>query len=93
MFLLVCVILFTRGSLHDVTSYLAAWPHVLSGGSLSRGVFVQRGLCPEGSLSRGSLSREVFVQVESLSRKTPRRIIKSERYTSYWNAFFLTFHC
>ena len=35
-------------------------------GSLSRGVSVQRGLCPVGSLSRGSLKRESLKR-ESLS--------------------------
>ena len=56
------------------------------GWSLSRGVYIQGGLCPirdlcpGGSLSWGSLSRVTSV------RETPR-MVKSGRYASYWNAF------
>ena len=39
----------STGGLCDVTSCLAAWSHIPSGGSLSRGV------CVRGSLSRGGL--------------------------------------
>ena len=42
-------------------------------GSLSRGVSVQRGLCP-GDLCQGD----------------PSCMVKSERYASYWNAFFVS---
>ena len=54
------------GSLYDVTSCLAAWSHIPSGGSLSRGslsgVSVQG-----GSLSGVSVGGGVFVQGGSLS--------------------------
>ena len=51
-----------RGSLYNVTSSLAAWSHVPSIGSLSKGslsqvVSVRGGLCPDGGfLSRGRVS-------------------------------------
>ena len=50
------------GSLYDVTSCLAAWSHIPSGGSLSRGslsgVSVQGGSLSGVSVGGGSLSRE-----------------------------------
>ena len=57
------VCLSTGGSLYNVTSCLAAWSHVFSGGSLSlvpcsfQGVSVQEGLCPMGISVKGSLCR------------------------------------
>ena len=62
------------------------------GGSLSRGISVQGGLCPRGSLSsrslfRGSLSRDLCPG-ESLSEKHPCTVT-SGRYASYCNAFSL----
>ena len=62
MFIHLSVILYTGGSLYDVSSCLAAWYHVPSGGVsvpspmfLLDGVSV-RGRCPP--LDRGSLDRD-----------------------------------
>ena len=71
MFLHMSVILSTgRGSLYDVTSYLAAWSHVPSGEGVSipGPLFLLGNLCVGRSLSRGSLSRWASVQGRSLSR-------------------------
>ena len=47
IFLHLSVILFTKGSLYDVTSYLAAWSYVPSGGSLFLVQYSFQGsLCP-----------------------------------------------
>ena len=72
MFLLASVILFTGGSLYDVTSCLADWSYVPSGGSVSlvpcsfwgslSGGSLSGDLCTGVSLSRGSLSRRVSFQ-------------------------------
>ena len=98
IFLPVC--LFTGGSLYDVTSCLAAWSHVPSGGSLSLvtcsfgglylGVSVQ-GVSVWGSLSGGSLSRG-FLSGGSLSRRVSswqrtHHTVRSRRYACYSNAF------
>ena len=67
-----------RGSLYDVTSCLVAWPHVPSRGSLSRGDSAG-GVSVQGVLSGRP------------PRQRPPHMGKSGRYTSYWNAFLLSF--
>ena len=81
-----------RGSLYDVTSCLVAWSHVPSGVSVSGPMFLPGDLCPEGTLSEGSvrgLCSGSLVR-ETTQTETPH-MGKSGRYTSYWNAFLLSF--
>ena len=95
-----------RGTLYDVTTCLAAWSHVPSGGSLSLHAHsggsvqgsVSGGLCPGGSMSRGSLSGGlclggVSVQGDSIPKqRSLPGAVKSGRYTSYWNVFLFQVH-
>ena len=64
---LTSVCLFTGGSLYDVTSRVAGWPHIPSGGSLSRGylfwVSLARALHCTGG---GSLSETPWAEIPRL---------------------------
>ena len=76
MFLFMCVTLFMGawGSLHDVTTCLAAWSPLSSGVSVSGPVFILGGLCPGGLYPEGlhssvrSPSKGVSFQGMSLSK-------------------------
>ena len=71
-------------SLYDVTSCLAAWSHVPSGGfSVPGPMFLPAGLCLGGLCPGGRC-----LGWGSLSGRPPC-MVKSGWYTSYWNAFLL----
>ena len=88
-------------SLYDVTSCLAAWPHVPSRGLCCWFYVPSGGLCFEGCLCLGVSVQGVSVWgslSRGLSRGSslhgglgrPPRIRKVGSTTSYWNALLLT---
>ena len=78
-----------RGSLYNVTSYLAGWPHVPSGG-LCPGGSVSRGVCVQGVSVKGVCVQEVSVEGGLCLGVPPDKdppYGEERAYASYWNAF------
>ena len=101
MFLLASVILsMGRGDLYDITSILAVWSHVPSGGSLSLVPCSFQGVslslvpcsCQGVSLSLVPCSFQGRISLTKTPRQRPPWTeipctVKSGWYASYWNAF------